>query len=407
MTRQRPYTTLPRRAHLGIEVSSGAVTQAGLRVVGVAASSTAERAGIVPGDVVVNIDERSVDNVAQLVACVGRLVSGERLRITVLRNGDTLELSASISALATESPLVCLDHVVGPSDTWLRCIHTTPATPGPHPAIFYLQGSDWGSCEHPLTPAHPVRQMIAQFTHAGFATLRLERSGIGDSEGPACTDVDFEAELAGYQAGLAQLRDRHPSVFLFGHSLGGMVAPKLDLAGVVGVIVIGTSADTWHECLLGSFRRQAERAGQPAKVIARDLALLTELQEHVLREGKTPAEVYRLHPHLRDAAFTQFSGEQSFERTVRFFQQLEAAQLRAAWARVSCPVLALHGDEDWICTAGDADAIAALAGALGTAVGLPDVDHGLGNPGAAAAVVRACMTWMKDLPSGDHAPNPR
>ena len=102
-----------------------------------------------------------------------------------------------------------------------------------------------------------VRSTRLQFTvaqpglvHAigsqGFVTMRVEKSGVGDSQGPPCDSIGFEEELAGYQAGLKFLR-AHPSVdtqrvFLIGISLGGLFAPLLSRGNESGRVssVYGT-----------------------------------------------------------------------------------------------------------------------------------------------------------------------
>lgn len=363
----------------------------GVRVVRVTADSTAARAGVLAGDVIVGIGDREVTSAAELIAGMRELREGDSVRIALSRGGERLEREAPATALATEDASVSLDHVIGAGGARLRTIYTTPAGPGPHAAVFYLQSADWGSCEHPLAPRHPVRRLILGLTREGFATLRLERSGTGDSEGRA---GDFEQELAGFSAGLAALRARHERVFLFGNSLGGMLAPLLAGDGVAGIVVIGTSAKSWHECLLGSFRRQGELAGRSAAAIDADVALLAELQEQVLRRGKTPEAVYAEREHLRAAGFTHFAGASAYGRDAVFFQQLEATDLRAAWSRVSVPVLALHGSDDWICTAEDAREIAALARARSLELG--GVDHGLAAPGAVETVVATTAAWLRE-----------
>ena len=382
MTRSRPYTSLPRRAYLGAAVKRDGPAL----VVRVGEPSTAARAGVLAGDVIIGIDAKPVKSAAELLAMARTLSVGEPVCLMIDRHGTQIELTADVAPLPKENGTVSLDHVVGGDGQRLRTIHTTPDTA--RAAVLYLQSSDWGSCEHPLTPAHPVWRLMSGLTDAGLATLRVERSGTGDSEGPPSAEVDFAKELVGYRAGLAQLRERHDLVFLLGNSLGGMVAPLLADDDLAGIAVIGTSASTWHECLLGSFCRQQERS-------TRELEHLTELQERVLRGGATPAEVYAALPLL--TRFAHYEGELSYGRTVRFFQQLEAADLRSAWVGVHVPVLALHGSQDWICTAEDARAIVDLVGPRATLHELDGVDHGLAAEGAVAKVVAATVAWIDDV----------
>ena len=64
--------------------------------------------------------------------------------------------------------------------------------------------------------------------------MRVEKSSMGDSEGPPCSNVDMEAERRGYVAGLKALKD-YPfvdpnNIFLMGISIGGVQANTVTIA---------------------------------------------------------------------------------------------------------------------------------------------------------------------------------
>src|SRR5262249_26281204 len=98
------------------------------------------------------------------------------------------------------------------------------------PTIFLV---GWLSCDTVEAPpgtrdaTQLVLQAIARLP--GFATARLDKAGVGDSEGD-CAETDFVTELAGYRQALQGVlqypfvdRDR---LFLLGISNGGGVAPR-------------------------------------------------------------------------------------------------------------------------------------------------------------------------------------
>jgi len=112
------------------------------------------------------------------------------------------------------------------------------------PAVMLLQGGGCNSIDVPRAPdgpGNPLRTIAAQ----GYVTMRVEKSGLGDSRGPACDAIGYEQELEGYRAALAALK-RHPSVkpdeaFVIGLSLGGIFAPILASESAVrGIVVFGT-----------------------------------------------------------------------------------------------------------------------------------------------------------------------
>jgi pimeloyl-ACP methyl ester carboxylesterase len=83
------------------------------------------------------------------------------------------------------------------------------------------------------------------FGSQGFVTYRVEKPGMGDSEGPPCAETGYLQELNGYRAGLADLR-ANPAVdperiFLVGSSLGGFFAPIIaNEIPVAGIVTYGT-----------------------------------------------------------------------------------------------------------------------------------------------------------------------
>ena len=66
----------------------------------------------------------------------------------------------------------------------LRTIVTRPVgAPGKLPAIFLAQAVSCGSLELPQESQSTLRQLPLR---SGYAFIRVERAGTGDSEGPAC-----------------------------------------------------------------------------------------------------------------------------------------------------------------------------------------------------------------------------
>jgi alpha-beta hydrolase superfamily lysophospholipase len=115
--------------------------------------------------------------------------------------------------------------------------------------------------------------------------------------------------------------------------------------------------------------------------------------------GRTPAEVYAARPDLQRIAPSHFSADQAYHRVARFYHQLERQELVRAWGRVACPVLALHGELDYISTLDDARAIANAAGESARAMALPGADHQMSDGGErlrlANGVRTATLEWLK------------
>lgn len=104
------------------------------------------------------------------------------------------------------------------------------------PAVLFIQ---WLSCDPVALPAaegdgwaRTLRGLVAQ---SGVVVARAEKAGISGSGGPACSALGYDEELAGHRAALAALR-RSPhvdpdSIFVFGASMGGTMAPLVAAGG--------------------------------------------------------------------------------------------------------------------------------------------------------------------------------
>jgi uncharacterized protein len=421
---------LARRSYVGLSLvdagqdDGGAAGDAKAVVVvrAVRFGSPAAEAGARPTDRLIAVNGQPVASAAAVRRHLSALAAGAPFALGVVRDGVELALSGTARPLPVETfagASVRLGIVVARAGApRLRAIAVIPDGDGPHPVVYFLPGAHWDSEEHPFAPDHPVRALVAALAARGFAVLRVERSGVGDSEGPPCTEVDFETELGGYRAGLELLGRASwaspSSVFLFGHSMGGVVAALLaDDAGaaagsVRGVAVFGTVYEPLPDSLIGIARRRTALLAQVGDGRAAERACyldaVTAIVNAVVRDGVTPAELYARRPDLAEVVPQFYAGDKMFGRIVRYYQQIAALDLCAAWAKVRAPVLALHGGDDWVATAADARSIAGEDRARRFA-SLPAVDHTMratppagadGRPRLAESMLAALVPWLEE-----------
>jgi uncharacterized protein len=376
--------SLPRRAQLGVELERGARPPHAaerLWVEVVDEGSPAARAGVRVGDALLAIGDTETNSLDQVRSLVARLSVSEPSRLVLERSEQRLELWLQAETLPVEA--LGVGQVVLDAVPWhsyrLRAVWSFPERTGPVPAIWLLPGAAWLSEEHPSEPNSARLELVRGLTRAGFATLRVERSGLGDSEGPPCTELDLHAELEGWRAASHYFRS-HPRVradarFLYARSLGGILAPVLTNPGDVAALAVwGTSAQPWPRCMLAGSERQYRLAGQSGALLERSLAQLAALQELVYDRGLSPEQAFERRPDLREADPVSFHGRYVYGRVAAFFQQLAALDVAAAWRAVECPVLALHGASDWLSLAEDSAEVAALA-PRGTFQELDGIDH--------------------------------
>ncbi len=164
-------------------------------------------------------------------------------------------------------------------------------------------------------------------------------------------------------------------MIVFGHSLGGVVAPSLDHAALRGIIVYGTIAERWLDYMMENFLRQDRLAGLDEETIEERQALRRAFQTALLEEGLSPGEIVARLPGT--AVLVDVDPDTPdlyYGRAPAFYQQLARWDPDRAWQRVAVPVLALHGEYDWVSAHGDHARIARLTG--GKTLDVPAMDHG-------------------------------
>ncbi|MEZ5708953.1 MAG: alpha/beta hydrolase [Blastomonas sp.] len=236
----------------------------------------------------------------------------------------------------------------------LRTIFSKPAdASGPTPVIYFVQ---WLSCSTiELRDDDGWTQMLTELIgKSGYAVMRTEKSGVGDSEGSACNNLDYDTEVRHHREALAALFARddidRKNVFIFGGSMGANQAPLIaDGFDVAGVIAWGGGAKTWYERMLGFDRRSLEfTETDPAKVNA-TMALRARFHASYLLEGRHPGEIIAQQPET-GAVWEGMIGTAAsdhYGRPFAFHHQAERANWAAAWAKVKVPTLVMYGEYDW------------------------------------------------------------
>lgn len=402
------HGVLPRRAYVGLTLDTKPAPGGGLLVRGVAPGSSAERAGAAPGDRLTRIGTQAVTAVTAVREVLKAARVGDILELGAVRGGESLVLSTQVVAFPLEEhegARIELGQVVA-KGSLLRTVSLLPDGPGPHPVLYFLPGAHWASEEYPLALDHPVPALLGALARAGYASVRVERHGVGDSQGPPCTRVDFATELEGYRAGLEFVRNAEWAdgyrIFLLGHSLGAMVAPLLCESRVAGVACYAPSAIPISDALVGALLRHAELSSSVDGAAPRRAALIAELIRLVVSGGRTPGDVFSERADLAAAAPEHFSGDSAYHRVVCFYHQLEKVDLPSAWRRLDAPALFVHGERDHICTQEDALRVADLAGGTSRFISIPGADHHMSDaPGASPRLSRRVFAALHDWLEGE------
>ena len=345
---------LPRQADLGFTATTN---ESSLEVAKVVPGGGAARAGLLVGDRIVAIDGESFAKPYQGTAALQRADGDRRMTLTVTR-GDarrTVSFTPPPRPLENVAGLDSLYDVVTTSDgVRLRTIVTRPtASTGRLPVIFFTQWVSCGSLE--FNGGGLSREILKQLAlESGAALVRVERAGSGDSEGPACHELDYDTELAHYREALEATLARHAwldsnRLIVYGSSLGATMAPLVAQGRkVAGLMVQGGGAITYLERMIAFDRQQLERTDVPVDEIHE--RMLRQIAFHVeyLVRGRDPDEIARDSSEMAAAraSIRGLGDGEHYGRPYDWHRQATRHDFLAAWSSIDAPVLVIYGEYD-------------------------------------------------------------
>jgi len=357
---------LGRRGLLGITAvpvpTSAGLNGPGVLAERVVAGSAAEQAGVVAGDVVLSVDGAPLAEVDDFLRAVRAHRAGDNVTVELRRAGRPVTLIIMLGTVPFETANgvdFVYDAVATPTGL-RRTIMTKPQAleVGRLPAVLLIGGIGTYSVDYSFDSDHdvaePYRRLLAGLTRRGFITLRVEKSGVGDSEGPPAKEVDLEAELAGYVAGLRMLKQRAEvdpdRIFILGHSIGSVKGPMAAAREPVrGIVVMQGVGTTWLEYELVNARRQLELEGLLPAAVADRMAIKEWALHRLLIEGQPRAALLAERPAAKEAI--------KYPASDAYLRQVAALNLPALWAQLDLPVLVVYGSSDFITSEADSRAI--------------------------------------------------
>lgn len=347
---------LARRGALGVALEA---TAQGPRVTQVTAQSTADQAGITPGDVITAVNGKPTPTNADLAAAAGQLRAGETASITIKRG----ETSQTVSAKAVARPLEAIPGAnvrygtVAFQNGRLRDILVLPQKPAPQaPVVFLIQGYGCGSVEGP--PTHPYHLLAKTLAEVGIGSYRIEKASMGDSINPVhCLQTDFTTEVAAFEAGYkALIEDRGIApdrIIILGHSMGGIQAPLVAAKGPAprGVMVYGTALRNWQDYMQELFAMQGFLSAKTDPAEGEQAAkVLRPLMQRIFNEDvslKTIASENPNHEAMLRSALQWDGDDQILGRNLAYWRGVAAQDTVAAWRDTKAPVLAIYGEADF------------------------------------------------------------
>jgi len=383
--------------------------------------SVLERAGLRTGDAIVAIDGAPLDDEIAFRARLRRLREGQVVRISARRGGEAIEARVTLPAMRRESiEGVDLRYGEALSERGYR-VRTYTSRPagatGKLPVVVFIPWLSCDAVENPLDADDGWSKMLRDvMRNARVQLVRIEKPGVGDSEGPDCSEAGLDEDLAAFRAGIrAALADPGADprrLVLFGGSVGGALAPILAREfDVRGLIAAGGFTRTWLEHMLDIERRRLTLSGKPPEHVNAAMRMFASFYDRVLDRGDTPAKVLADNPAWR--AYWYDAPHHQYGRPIRYYQQLQALDVEGAWQQVNVPTLIVWGEFDWIMGREESDRAAAIVRARDPALLTyeirPGMDHHFKSyPTAAAAfqeeggtydagAAQAIVAWLEKL----------
>ncbi len=382
--------TLGRRGLMGVQLAPlDADTAARLKLAsaegvligGVVPGTPAEAAGMKASDVIVGVGDRKTVDVPALIAVLRNYYAGDVLPLKVMREGEPIELKLTLAERPKETSddFDVLYEAAYVGDKRVRTIITRPKGEGARPAVLFIQPMSQMSMDFGNRP-HPFKRLLGDLTKAGYVVMRVERVGVGDSEGEDVRQTDVKTDVATFRGALEKLATYDyvdkDNVFVLTHSLGAAITPLVARgAPVRGVITYGAVGESWIDAMVAASERSWKLEMIEDEEVAARSKKLAAFLKGVVSEGKSPRQVLEADADLQQTFDSFVQGDEYIGgQHYTYVQAMEKLDVAGAWKACDGPVLAIWGEADFVAAREDSAMIASAA-KKGTLLAMPGIDH--------------------------------
>lgn len=364
---------LPRRANWDARFGSPENGTPGVVVRSVVPGSPLDKAGLEVGDHLLAVDDQVILTPQVWSDLSDALVARHTYKITYRRGFDDHEASVKFKPQPLENHQgieTTYAQLTNDYGIRQRLIITRPkGIEGRQPAILLLQGLSCSSIEINADRLTSFTTLIREIvTKSNKVVLRIEKPGLGDSEGD-CSTTDFNTELNGYHLAaefLKQLPYVDPErIVVYGNSMGSALAPHFaNRFGFAAVISDGTYVKTWYEHMLEIERRILAFKGFSQAEISRKMnEAYIPLYHGMLIKRQSYQQVVDDYPAI--AGDNYHSPQHMYGRPMAFYQQLQQFDVAGEWEQLKVPARIRWGTHDWIMSEADNDLIIDILKAAG------------------------------------------
>ncbi len=247
------------------------------------------------------------------------------------------------------------------ADVTLAGTLTLPSSGKPSPAVLLIAGSGPNDRNETVFGHKPFLVLADHLTKQGFAVLRVDKRGVGQSTGnyDVSTSEDFAADVL---TGVEYLKTRKEvdaeQIGLIGHSEGGLIAPVIAVkSNDVAFIVLMAGAGVTGEATLYAQEALISRAmGVTEEQISHQL----DLQKQVLSVIKNESDLEKAEKLLREIVAKQLANlPKEEQQTSADAMEAQIKRCNSKWFRyfltydpitslkhLKIPVLVINGELD-------------------------------------------------------------
>ncbi len=342
--------------------------------------------GLREGDILLSIDDAKIIDYESASKILSQLPSERPLSFKIERNGIAQKINVQLKSIPKETyenTIVEYGHFKL-NDGVIRTIATKPKTPakGKLPAVMLVQWLSCGSVDIPGNPADGMDYIIKSFANnPNLIFYRVEKSGVGDSRGTACIDLDASTEIASYKKGLNELKNRADvdttQIYVLGLSLGTSLAPIVGSGeNIKGYMVSGGTTVTWYEHMLEFERNRLTLSDMPPSKVNTVMKSFSDFYVQYLIHKKTPEQI--INGNAKYDSIWYDDPRHQFGRSAKYYQQIQDLDFEKAWYGVTVPVIAVYGEYDWVMSLRDHQRIVDLVNKnqnIAELVVLPKTNH--------------------------------
>lgn len=234
---------------------------------------------------------------------------------------------------------------------------TLPNKDGKFPTVIIISGSGPQNRDGEMYGHKPYFVIADELTKKGIGVLRFDERGVGKSEGNFETST-IDIQSADIKSAIKYLKTRkevnNKKIGLLGHSIGGIVAPKVTFENKsINFIILLAAPGVNGDELMLSQKAAMEKAmgiseiqisqGQKLVKGAYDIIVNSDLDKKTLKDSINSFYINKygkMFPeNLREALIEQMTGNE----TLSLIKSKPSEYLE----KIKCPVLAINGDKDF------------------------------------------------------------